>query len=170
MPKIHIYWQRQGTLQHVNVAGTVQRGLEQVCLHFAEFTSLLIHFSLSKIWKPTFFIFGWQSPAELIKSEVRRIPSDFIDHSVVFFMQGIFSVCCLEHGRKIIILLYFPLILMCMVSNALLTVPSLSGEVWELCTCSVPDRVSKSRAALGFKHPSELVELDKLLHVSMDMI
>lgn len=122
--KIHHYWEPQGILQQVSVPGTVQRGLDQVCLHFAGFTSLLIHFSLSKTWKPTFFMFGWQSPAELIKSEVRRIPSDFI----VFFMQGIFSVCCLKHGRKIIILLYFPPVLVCKVSHALLTSAHLCQE------------------------------------------
>lgn len=77
-------------MQKVSAAGTMQRGLDQVCLHFAEFTSLLIHFSLSKIRKAEFFIFGWQSPAELIKSEVRRIPSDFIDHVSCVFYAGDF--------------------------------------------------------------------------------
>lgn len=83
----------------------------------------------------------------------------------MFFMQGIFSVCCLEHGRKITILLYFPPVLVCIVSNDLLTVPSLSGEVWQLLTISVPDQINNSRAALGFRQPSKLVEFDQLLHV-----
>jgi len=64
-----------------------------VHLHFAEFSSLLIHFSLSNILKPSFFIFGWQSPAELIKSEVSRILSDFLEYVSCGFFAGVFSLC-----------------------------------------------------------------------------
>lgn len=89
-------------LLQVNVAGTVQGGLDHVCLQFAKFSSLLIHFSLSSIIKSMFFIFGWQSPSELIKSEVSRIPSDFMECvSCVSYAGDFLSMLCLEHGRKI---------------------------------------------------------------------
>lgn len=53
----------------------------------------LLVFHFPKYENQHFFIFGWQSPAELIKSEVRKIPSDFIDHvSCVFYAEDFLSM------------------------------------------------------------------------------
>lgn len=53
--KIPHYWQPQGELVQVRVAGTVQGSFDNDYLHCVKFSSLLIHFSLSKILKTTFF-------------------------------------------------------------------------------------------------------------------
>lgn len=117
----------------VRVAGTVQGSLDNDCLHFVKFSSLVIHFSLSKILKTTFFLFGWQSLFELIKSEVSGIPSDFTEYvSCVFFAGDFLSTVCLERGRELKMLLLPPSFLACGMSKALLTVSSLSGQVWQL--------------------------------------
>lgn len=136
--KTHHYWQLQGTLLQVSVAGTVQGGLDHMCFNFAEFSSFLIHFSLSSTLKPTFFIFGWQSPAELIKSEASRIPSDFIEYvSCVFYAEDFLGMLwnMAEKSKRRCI---SPPFLACVMSNALPSVPAMSGEVWQLLTSSVP--------------------------------